>query len=223
MASLSSYITAARKKDLSDRTIKNNLLDAGWTLEEVEAAFADDLPVPVPEGRKSPTGTRTTAKTTGGTGTMWDAFEHILLFISMYVLAFTIGATLILFIDRWVPGVPDVYNYGTDGYRLSTLRGFLAALIVSYPLFSFFFLRITKRTFDHPDIRGLKARKFLIYLTLVVAFLIVIGNVISVVYNFLNGNVTPNFFLKFVVIVSISSLIFGYYLQQVKEDRTVYA
>lgn len=217
-----SYITAARKKDLSDRTIKNNLLDAGWTVEEVETALAEELKVPVPEGQKTAS-PRSIRHEPGAAGTMWDAFEHILLFISMYVLAFTIGATLILFVDRWVPGVPDVYDYGNDAYRLSTLRGFIAALVVSYPLFSFFFLRITKRTFDHPDIRGLKARKFLIYLTLVVAFLIVIGNVISLVFNFLNGNVTPNFFLKFIVIVSISGVIFSYYLQQVKEDRIVYA
>lgn len=226
---LNSYIQAARKRDLSDRTIRENLVAGGWELSAVEAALAADLPVPkppkgshvqssaAPAPQPGPAGT-----TTISSPTMWDAFEHILMFISMYVLAITIGLTLSLFVERWFPGAPDLYESGNNGWKLSMLRGYIASLIVSYPLFAFFFLRITQRTTDNPFVRTLKARKFLIYLTLVVAFIIVISNIISIIFNFLNGNVTLNFFLNFLIIVSISSLIFFYYLQQVKEDRQPY-
>ncbi len=227
---LNSYIQAARKRDLSDRTIRENLLAEGWELSAVEAALAADLPVPKPpKGSRvqSPAAPATPPLPAGtaaiSSPTMWDAFEHILMFISMYVLAITIGLTLSLFVEKWVPGTPDIYGYGSNNsWKLSMLRGYIASLIVSYPLFAFFFLRITRRTMDNPFVRTLKARKFLIYLTLVVAFIVVISNVISIIFNFLNGNVTFNFFLNFLIIVSISSLIFFYYLQQVKEDRQPY-
>jgi hypothetical protein len=226
---LNTYIQAARKRDLSDRTIRENLVAVGWELSVVEAALAADLPVPKP-----PTGSRVQTSATPATQTgpadntnsssptMWDAFEHILMFISMYVLAITIGLTLSLFVEKWFPGAPELYESGNNSWKLSMLRGYIASLIVSYPLFAFFFLRITKRTMDNPFVRTLKARKFLIYLTLVVAFIIVISNIISIIFNFLNGNVTLNFFLNFLIIVSISSLIFFYYLQQVKEDWQPY-
>lgn len=218
------YIQAARKRDLSDRTIRENLLAEGWDLSVVETALTADLPVPKPpNGSRSPRPAVSSANNANiSSPTMWDAFEHILMFISMYVLAITIGLTLSLFVEKWFPGAPDMYESGNNSWKLSMLRGYIASLIVSYPLFAFFFLRITRRTMDNPFVRTLKARKFLIYLTLVVAFIIVISNIISIIFNFLNGNVTLNFFLNFLIIVSISSLIFFYYLQQVKEDRQPY-
>lgn len=211
---ISTYIHEARKRDLSNRTIRENLLDAGWSESEVQAAFDADLPVPVPPG-KTPQHRITVA----GSGTMWDAFEHILLFISMYVLAFGIGAILFTFVDRWLPGVNDSSGYiNRNGIIIN-----MSALIVSYPLFSFLFYRITKRTLATPAIRLLKARKILIYFTLVVAFVIVISNIISLVYLILSGDVTLNVFMKIMIMLLIAGVIFAYYLQQVKEDRQIYA
>jgi predicted neutral ceramidase superfamily lipid hydrolase len=94
----------------------------------------------------------------------------------------------------------------------------MASLIVSFPLFAFFFLRITKRTIEDVSIRMLKSRKFLIYLTLVVTFIILIINVITLVYTFIGGNITVNFFLKFLITLIVSGMIFAYYLYEVRED-----
>ena len=172
-----------------------------------------NLPVSSPESTKNPSGS------TRPSTTMWDAFEHILMFISLYILATSLALILYTFVDKWVPAVR------TGDYSYSSLfggtltRGYLAAIIVSYPFFAFLFLRITKRTKTNPLIKNLKARKSLIYFTLVVTFLISIGNVISAVYSFLNGNISLNFVLKLLVTLSISLLIFFYYVSQVKDDR----
>lgn len=206
------YIKQARSRDLSDRTIRENLRDNGWNDSQINDAMQQDLPVPVAPGKEPHH-----LKHKGST-TMWDAFEHILLFISMYVLAISFGVALSIFADYWVPAPAD-FSRDLDSVTRGFLRATLAALIVSYPLFSFFFLRISKRTKQNPIIRTLIARKILIYATLVVTFVIVIGNTIGLIFSFLDGNISLNFLLNFGIIVSISSMIFVYYLNQVREDR----
>ncbi|OGH39152.1 MAG: hypothetical protein A3B44_01900 [Candidatus Levybacteria bacterium RIFCSPLOWO2_01_FULL_38_21] len=155
---------------------------------------------------------------------MWDAFEHILMFISLYVLATSIALTLYFFIDKWFPGVTTESYYrssSSNDLNLNLLRGYLAALIVSFPLFAFFFLHITKRTMLNPTIRSIKSRKILIYITLVVAFIIMLYNIISTVYNLLSGNITFNFVLHLLITLSVTGIVFVYYLYQVREDRKI--
>lgn len=159
---------------------------------------------------------------------MWDTFEHILLFISLGVLATNITMLLHHFVNIWIKVPIEVSNnydfsYYADVFMSTFIRGFMAAIIVSYPVFSFFFLKITKRTLEIPDTRKLKARKTLIYATLVITFLLVLINIISLVYNLLGGNVTLNFVSHFLVTVVVAGLIFVYYLEQIKEDRKIYA
>ncbi|MCX7997117.1 MAG: DUF5671 domain-containing protein [Patescibacteria group bacterium] len=218
---LNTYVRMARQKGVSEAEMKRDLRSAGWLDRDIDLAIRKNPLIPPP---KPPEGYRGAPVVPGGMAsisspTMWDAFEHVLMFISLYVLATAFALVLHLFVDRWIPGVPDNPYRDPTNAQLGMLRGYMAALIVSYPLFSFFFLRISGRTAKNPLIRAIPARKFLIYLTLVVAFLIVTGNIVSMIYTFLNGNVTLNFFLHFLVTTSVSGAVFAYYLQQVKEDR----
>ncbi len=155
---------------------------------------------------------------------MWDVFEHILLFISLYVFATSFTLLLHTFVDRWVPPASGAYNSyrAMSSYTGTLMRGYLAAIIVSYPLFAFLFLRVAKNTFANSELRKIKARKTMIYLTLIITFIISLINFISIVYNFLGGNVSFNFLLHFLTTFGVSSLIFLYYLGQVKGDRQVY-
>ncbi|OGM28050.1 hypothetical protein A2962_05540 [Candidatus Woesebacteria bacterium RIFCSPLOWO2_01_FULL_39_61] len=153
--------------------------------------------------------------------TMWDAFEHILLFISLYIFTIFLSLLIHYFIDRWIPksGRSTSSFYGGN----TTIRMYLSAIIVSFPIFAYLFLRVTKRTMENPKLRKLKSRKFLIYTTLVVTFLVSLTTVIIIVYNFLGGNISLNFVAHFLTTLVISGTIFAYYLRQVKEDRQIYA
>lgn len=152
---------------------------------------------------------------------MWDAFQHILLFITLYTSATSLALILHYFVDLWLP--PIMINnssyQGMKYFQSMLLRGYLSSLIVSYPIFSFLFLKITKKTIENPHMRSLKSRKFLIYFTLVVTFIIALANIISIIYNLLGGNVTFNFLLHFLITMTISGAIFTYYIYQIKEDR----
>ena len=147
---------------------------------------------------------------------LWDTFEHILLFISLYVFAIAFTLMLHQFIDGISPAAEN-----TNALRYVSkylVRGYLASLIVS-----FFFLRVKKRAQKNPDVRHLASRKRLIYFTMIVAFIIVLFNITSIIYNFLSGNVTLNFLLHFAATVGVASIIFAYLLNEIKEERKAYA
>lgn len=221
---LKDYIAKAKAKGLDDNSIKILLMQNGWSESVVNSALniatIEDLTPPKPSHLQ----TRQNISVTKPSSSMWDAFEHCLLFISLYIMATSIDLILNYFVDKWLPGITDINNYSADTtWQDSLLRGYLAALIVSLPLFIFFFLRITKETLQTPAIRNLGARKILIYLTLVITFIIMLWNVITIVFTFLSGNVTLNFLLHFIITVLVSGIVFGYYLFQVKEDRKLHA
>jgi hypothetical protein len=214
------YIQNARAKGATDDAIKMSLKSGGWTDIQISEAFApqDTLATPPPP----PTGAPQPVKTSS----FWDTFEHVLLFISLYVLYTSLALTLHYFVDKYVvtsSGANDYSSVIRSTYMLSFLRGYLAALIVSSPLFSFFHLKVTKRTLAHPEVRNLPARKTLTYLTLVITFIVALINVITIIYNLLSGNVTLNFVLHFIVTIVLTAIIFIYYLNEVNADRKVYA
>lgn len=207
------YIERLRSQNVSDDEIRKNLISAGWNERDVNKVLT-----PPPPSHSSDSIPPPPSK---GTHSMWDAFEHILLFISLYVLATSIALILHFFVDEQLPAieVQRSYSYLTSSWKYSLLRGYNAALIVAYPLFAFFFWRVTKRTLANPSLRNLRSRKFLIYLTLVIAFIIMISNIIATIYSFLNGNLTMNFIMHIIITLVVTAVVFGYYLEQVHEDR----
>lgn len=213
---LADYIRKSRIEGYTDDTIKNNLIEVGWNLKDINDTLgissSNNVPMPGASIPPSPSYTN-----------MWDAFEHVLMFISLYFMATSFALILHQFINKWAPGT-DSYRYSSSISSFSDwiLRASLASLIVTFPLFAFFHLDINKRTLKNNAIRNLKSRRTLIYTTLVGTFLIMLGKIIQTVFNFLNGNVSFNFILHFFVTVSVSAMIFAYYLYQVRADRKFY-
>ena len=221
------YIKRCQAMHVPDDEIKAQLLSAGWQEQDIENSWNTQIALPKPPlpPRHPVTSEVGFSSPEKSEPSMWDAFEHILMFISMYVLATSVALTLHYFVDHYVP---TVNAYGTSNnymasFQETMVRGYLSAIIVSFPLFAFFFLDVNRRTIQHPYLRSLSARKTLIYITLVVTFIVVIANIIGIVYNFLGGSVTTNFFFHFLVTCGVSGIIFIYYVSQVKEDRKLYA
>lgn len=213
---MAGYITQARNNKLSDQEIKNNLLKSGWQEADL-SPFFNTPQIPIPP---SP---NTAGNVNNFSNSLWDTFEHALLFISLYITAVALSILLHTITDKYVVNTAlDAVRQSTDSQNW-VIRGALAALIVAFPLFAFIFLDITKRTLANSALRNLKARKIFIYLTLVITFIIMIISAIKFVFGMLNGNITLNFLLHFMITSLIPGSIFTYYLQQIREDRLNYA
>lgn len=162
--------------------------------------------------------------------TMWDNLEYALMFISMYVLATSVGLFIHYYVDKFFPPLNSDYEGGSifswifllssgDGGSGGILPALASAMIVTYPLFAFFFLHTKKRAKQNPDLHHLKLRRGLIYNTLVITFLFMLYKLISLVYGSLTGNFSINFILHFIVTVGINALIFIYFFYGVRTEK----
>jgi len=98
----------------------------------------------------------------------------------------------------------------------------MAAIIVSYPIFSFVFLRLTKRTILNPGLRNLKSRKVLIYLTLILTFMMILWSFQVTIFALISGGIELNTILWFTTGLIINGSIFAYYLFQINKKLSLF-
>lgn len=208
---LESYITDARAKNKPNDVIKTALINAGWPENEVMKALEvspidPDLPPPPPPPQLAHIG-------------MWTGFLYILFFISLYVLASSIAGLLHNMVDKFLPDIKEVYEVYTDVYPNSFNRGAIAAIIVSYPIFITLAFMLKKQINKQSTVKNLRSRKQLIYITLVVTFLIMLGHIIFSIYSFLDGKLTANALAHLGVTFIVAGSIFGFFVSEVIHDR----
>jgi hypothetical protein len=213
--SLQQYINDARDKGHSDERIQADLTGAGWDAGMVKSGLSghEDLAVPPPPpGGGSMSGRSESRdnfvkivpyRSTAG-------LEYLILFISLWISASSLAAILHASIDGLTGSDSSIYQGGMSFAA--------AALIVGLPIFGFLFLRLKKAELADPDIRRDLNRKNAVQLTLLVTFLLGIGNTIYYVYQLLNGGSADGSsgsaigsFLHTLVTVGISGAIFVYY------------
>ena len=98
------------------------------------------------------------------------------------------------------------------------MRFAIASLIIVFPIFilvSWYLNKIYRR---EAVVRESKIRKWLIYLTLFITSLIIIGDLVSTINMFLGGEMTVRFILKALSVLSVAVVIFTYYLDDVRRE-----
>jgi competence protein ComGC len=140
-----------------------------------------------------------------------DVFMHLLNMIALYASATSILVLLFQYINIYFP---DILNpYFDPG---SPMRGAIASLIIIFPVFILTSKFIQKDIEKFPQKSELKIRKWLLYFTLFIAAIIIIGDLVSLIYNFLQGELTIRFFLKIISVLAVAASIFGYYLYELR-------
>ena len=205
-ADLELFVRESLARGLPRAAIREKLLAAGWRPEEVAAAldaFADlDFPVPVPR-RKPYLSAR-------------EAFLYLVLFVTLYTMAFNVGGLLFQFVDRWIP---DRLERGSPESQLEAVRNGTAAVLIAFPIFLFLSRTIGRALEREPEKRGSKVRKWLTYLTLFIAALVLIGNLTVLVRGLLGGELTPRFLLKTLAVFAIAGTVFGHYLAGLRREE----
>lgn len=141
-----------------------------------------------------------------------DVFSHLLAFVALYASAVTLMTLLFQYINIWFP---DPFNYYYTSV-LNTIRYSASFLVVMYPVYLGMSWLINRDFVQDPARREIRVRKWLIYLTLFVSALTVIGDLITLIYNFLGGDFTVKFFLKVLVVLVVASAVFGYYILELR-------
>jgi len=143
-----------------------------------------------------------------------DVFLHLLMIGSLYVSTFMFCSLWFDYVNLWFP---DKLNF----YYRAILEGVLvgtATLIVVFPVYLLASWLLEKEIVALPEKRELRVRKWLVYLTLFVSAIAIIVEVVRLVYNFLSGELTMNFFLKVFIVLAVAFAVFGYYLWDAKRE-----
>jgi len=199
---LESFIKESLQSGKSREEIVEALHGAGWPGAQIASAldaYADiPFPIPVPKPRPS-----LTAR---------EAFLYLLMFSTLYFAAWNLGSLLFIFIDR---AFPDGGNF----YLGEMQRWSTAAVIIGFPVFLLLARYTSKQIELNPFKRLSPARRWLTYLTLFLASATLLGDITTLVYNLLGGDLTIRFILKILVVAFIAGSCFSYCLLDLRKEE----
>ncbi len=149
-----------------------------------------------------------------------EVFLQLLSIITLYASAISFTVLIFQYINVLVPDPLGVGGYyDTYGAR-QAIRWSIAVLMVVFPVYAAVGWFLNKEYVRHPEKRNIRIRKWLLYFTLFVAALIIIGDLVTLIYNLLGGELTFRFFLKMLTILFVAGSIFGYYLFDIRKHHT---
>ena len=133
-----------------------------------------------------------------------EAFLYIVFYALLGVFSVQLGALAFAFVDAQFL---DPLDNASRSQAVSALRWSIASLIVGYPVFIALGWRLNAARRNNPERRVSRVRAWLTYITLIFAALILIGDLVAVVYNFLSGELGTRFLAKAGIVGVISAAI----------------
>ncbi|MDH3270538.1 MAG: DUF5671 domain-containing protein [Gemmatimonadota bacterium] len=196
---LTTFLKQGLERGLARSELETVLLETGWPSDQVRGAldgFAEvDFPIPVPRPKPYLSARET--------------FIYLVLFSAMYVSAFSLGSLVFQLINRALPDPSVDPAFALQASR-DVIRWSISWLIVTFPVFAIVSWRNDRGARADPTRRLSKVRRWLTYLTLFVAAAVLVGDVATLVYNVLGGELTTRFVLKVLTVALISGSVFGY-------------
>lgn len=203
---LAGYVEGRVRAGLSRREIREELLAVGWSEEEADAAYRDGLValgIPLPGEGKRPALARKAATV--------DVVVNFFSFILLGIVATALVTLYFQVINRGFPDPLAAMNASGDWVAASAIRYAIASLLIAFPLYVAA-VRIGFRKFREDENRTESAlSRWLTYLVLLVAAVTIVGDLIAVLFKLLQGEFTPRFLLKALVILVVAGLVFGFY------------
>ena len=147
-----------------------------------------------------------------------DVFLYLLSIVALGISAVAFGTLLFQYINIYLP------DSLTNSFRqissyFQPIRWAVASLVVVFPVYVWISWFLRKDLLRYPEKREIKIRKWLLYLTLFVAAIIIIIDLITLVFNYLQGGLTLQFLLKIASVLFIAGAIFVYYLWNLKREE----
>lgn len=147
-----------------------------------------------------------------------DLFLQLGAFGALYACVASILILLFRVINSAFPPINAGYSYYFNSEAISFQ---VATLIVFFPVYLIISSVIQKIFLNDPTRRESRIRRGLIYLTLFIAGFAMAGDLVTVIYSFLDGqDMTAGFILKALAVLVVFSGVFYYYLQDVRSKLT---
>ncbi len=198
------FVDHAREKGMDHSTIRRLLVSAGWKDKDLAEVFCTrQLELPIPEP----------ARAVPARG-----FLNLLAFGALHTWATSLILLLFIYINFAFPDPAWRTSYAQLVELLSVVRGQLAVVIVAFPIFLVvwhFLLREVRR--DPENARG-GIRPWLGYLSILVGALALSGDVITLIYYLLEGQMTGRLLLKAAALFLIAGSLVAYLVLTLRDE-----
>ena len=145
-----------------------------------------------------------------------DFFLHLAAIIALYVSFGSLVALVFNYINYLFPdALTDSYYY-YDPYS-SSVRFAISMLLIVFPTFLGLTYYINRELRNYPEKKYMWVRRWTIYLTVFLAGGIIIGDLVTLINTFLNGEVSGRFLGKVLSLLLISGFVMSYYINDIRE------
>lgn len=142
---------------------------------------------------------------------------HLLATVALYVSIGSLLAIIFNLVEIAFRDDLSVYYSPT-----SALRWPLAVVVVIFSAYLWIQRFLYRDSQINPEKMNLRVRKWVAYLTLFLAAVLLLGNLITLLYYFLEGSFTVTFILKVLAVFVIGGLVFRYYLGDLRRNAGEY-
>lgn len=201
---LEAYVAGKLRTGMSAKEVKEQLLLVGWSEDIADEALVKGLTqsgVPSPE------------HTLMAGGRLASTVEIVLNLFSFVLLGGVASALIVLYYQIINNYFPDnlIAGYGYASVSTSAIHYAIAALIVGFPIYyatvKVWFARFRS---DEAKVES-KLTKWLTYIVLLISAITIVGDLVTAVFYFLQGEISIRFFLKALTILTVFGIIFGFY------------
>ncbi len=149
-------------------------------------------------------------------------FLYLMSFLSLSFAASGVISILYAFIEKFVPDVSSLSSLSYYNYMDSFIVKYgISSIFIAGTVYIIVMWYINKLIFKGSVPESSKVRKWLTYIVLFIAAASVLGDLASLLYNFLDGDMALKFFLKFLVIIVVAGATFGFYLWDMRKRNMV--
>ena len=141
-----------------------------------------------------------------------DFFLHLGVIVTLYVSIISFLTLVFHVVDYAFPA--ELQRY----FATSSISWPVAALIIIFPIYLILSWILNRDYSNNPEKRELGIRKWLLYITLFIAGVAIVTDLIVLLYFFLDGQlITRGFILKVLAVFVVACGVFGYYILDLRE------
>ena len=150
--------------------------------------------------------------------TAWDFLLNVGAIIALYTIVGNLLSLVFTVVEKAYPKITNGYNYYSSSQSISWP---VSILIVLFPIFVTIMWFLEKSYLQDPEKRNLTVHKWLTYITLFVGGAILIGDLVTILYYFIDGQeLTTGFLLKIFSVLVITLAVFLYYIADARNTLT---
>lgn len=147
-----------------------------------------------------------------------DFFLNLGVIVALYTVVVALLNLLFTVINVSYPKITGAYQYYAGSQSISLP---VATLIIFFPIFILLMWLLERSFRVEPEKRNLPVKKWLSFITLFIGGIALAGDLVTVLYYFLDGQeMTAAFLLKVLAVFVVALMIFLFYIAEIRNRLT---